>query len=132
MRKAVFSRLFGLWVEYIMTMTTAIKQTINHAISAFDVKLKTLMPEQPTANLADSRYDFAVDTLSRLGSALPSNTILDIGAGDGRMKRIETLGLAWQGFDLIPSSIEITPWDLNTPHWAAKPWGGSRSPPRCH
>jgi len=67
---------------------------------------------RPTENLSASRYEFAFDVLQSLASSLPSRTVLDIGAGDGRMKKIESLGLAWHGFDLNPSSPDISRWDL--------------------
>ncbi len=67
---------------------------------------------QPTANLRASRYQFAFDALQSLVSSLPSKIVFDIGAGDGRMKTIESIGLRWQGFDLNPSSRDISRWDL--------------------
>ena len=67
-------------------------------------------------NLSETRYQFAGNILSRLGGTLPSKIVLDIGAGDGRMKRhCESNGFEWQGFDLVPNSPEITRWDLNEP-----------------
>jgi hypothetical protein len=69
----------------------------------------------PSENLTESRYDWTFKTLERMRHSLLSKTILDIGAGDGRMKRIETLGLTWRGFDLNPVMPEIIRWDLTDP-----------------
>jgi hypothetical protein len=69
----------------------------------------------PSGNLMESRYEWAFNTLECMRPSLPTKTVLDIGAGDGRMKRIETLGLAWQGFDLNPSAPGIARWDLTDP-----------------
>ena len=69
---------------------------------------------KPTSNLDFSRYDFAFATLQALMPSLPSKVVFDIGAGDAPMKRIESIGLSWHGFDL-KSSPEISHWDLNSP-----------------
>jgi hypothetical protein len=69
----------------------------------------------PSKNLMESRYEWTFETLERMRDSLPTKTILDIGAGDGRMKRIETLGFTWLGFDLNPGTPEITRWDLTDP-----------------
>src|ERR1700681_3255422 len=45
---------------------------------------------------------------------MPGTTVFDVGAGDGRMKRVEALGYTWRGFDLAPGLPEITQWDLAT------------------
>jgi hypothetical protein len=68
--------------------------------------------KQPTANLASTRYEFAFDTLKALVPLLQSKIVFDIGAGDGRMRRIDSLGLSWRGFDLSPSDGSAR-WDLN-------------------
>lgn len=79
---------------------------------------------QPTANLALNRYEFAYDTLQSLMPSLKSNLVLDIGSGDGQMRRIEGLGLSWLGFDLDPSCGSQR-WDLNEPHPGALPRPGA-------
>ena len=70
--------------------------------------------KRPTANLASTRYQFAFDTLRALMPSLPSQVVFDIGAGDGQMQRIESLGLTWHGFDLDPRPGSSR-WDLNEP-----------------
>lgn len=75
---------------------------------------RSLAMDQPTANLASTRYEFAFDTLRTLVPSLPSKTVFDIGSGDGQMRRIESLGLSWHGFDLAPSPGS-SHWDLNQP-----------------
>ena len=65
------------------------------------------------ANLTVSRYEYALQSIQRVRSSLPSNVVFDVGAGNGQMKeRIEACGLHYYGFDLIPSSPEVTAWDL--------------------
>jgi hypothetical protein len=76
---------------------------------------------QPTANLALDRYEFAFDTLRAL-KPLTSKLVFDIGSGEGQMRRIESLGLSWHGFDLNPSPGSQR-WDLN------EPYSGSLPPP---
>jgi len=46
--------------------------------------------------------------------SLPSKVVFDIGAGDGQMQRIESLGLAYHGFDRNPCAGSSR-WDLNEP-----------------
>lgn len=63
-----------------------------------------------------SRYEFAEQTIRRLLPKLALTTVCDVGAGDALMrKRIETLGLAWIGFDSRPSAPEIGRWNLDDP-----------------
>src|SRR3972149_3766057 len=70
----------------------------------------------PSANLAASRYEWALQFVQRLRPSLQSNVFFDIGAGDGRMKlQVEAFGCSWYGFDLIPSSPNISTWDLTAP-----------------
>jgi SAM-dependent methyltransferase len=66
-----------------------------------------------TATLSDSRYEYATRAAQRFWQ--PGALVLDIGAGDGRMKPLlESAGYNWMGFDLRPSG-EIAAWDLNFP-----------------
>jgi len=76
---------------------------------------------QPTANLTLDRYEFAFDTLRAL-KPLTSKLVFDIGSGEGQMRRIESFGLSWHGFDLNPSPGSQR-WDLN------EPYSGSLLPP---
>jgi 2-polyprenyl-3-methyl-5-hydroxy-6-metoxy-1,4-benzoquinol methylase len=74
------------------------------------------MSSAPSANLTSSRYEYALQSIQRVRSSLPSNVVFDVGAGDGRMKeRIEASDLRYYGFDLIPFSPEIIAWDLTAP-----------------
>jgi SAM-dependent methyltransferase len=66
-------------------------------------------------NLMDSRYDWAFSTLERIRHSLRTKDVLDIGAGDGLMKRIESLGLKWRGFDLNPDKPDVIRWNLTDP-----------------
>src|SRR5271170_1099358 len=77
-------------------------------------------------NLPLSRYQFAEDTLKRRLPDLPSQIVYDIGAGDAIMrKRIEALGLRWNGFDASPAAPEIKRWDLDYPIPAGAPSPGA-------
>lgn len=67
----------------------------------------------PSANLSSDRYTFAAETLAALGPSLPSKTIFDIGPGDGRMRKIESLGFSWRGFDRS-AWRDVTQWDIGT------------------
>lgn len=68
-----------------------------------------------TANLAASRYGFAFDTFRNLLPSLPTRIVFDIGVGDARMRRIESLGFVCRGFDQNPWR-DIIRWDLTDPH----------------
>jgi SAM-dependent methyltransferase len=71
-------------------------------------------PRQPKANLEMDRYQFAFEALRT--SSLPSKLVFDVGAGDGRMRRIETLGFRWRGFAQTAwQPWEIEQWDLTDP-----------------
>jgi hypothetical protein len=87
----------------------------------------TLDPDNryhPSANLGASRYEFACRSIQKLCSQLPSQTVFDVGAGDGRMKELLTpTELSWHAFDLVPASPTITAWDLSAPC----PMRGSRA-----
>ena len=67
-----------------------------------------------TANLMASRYDFAFDTLQALAPSLPSRVVFDVGPGDGRMRRIESIGFVWRGFDQKAWG-DVSRWDLTEP-----------------
>jgi SAM-dependent methyltransferase len=67
----------------------------------------------PSAALSASRYEYALETARRLKSVISSNILFDVGAGDGRLKtKIEAAGWQWHGFDMAPSSSEVTQWNL--------------------
>jgi SAM-dependent methyltransferase len=79
-------------------------------------KFGTHMLNGPSDNLAATRYKWALQQLERLRLSPPSNVVFDIGAGDGRMKvPVEALEYSWHGFDLIPSSPNISKWNLADP-----------------
>lgn len=62
------------------------------------------------------RYDWAASQLGSLLASSPSKQVLDIGAGDGRMKaRVEAAGGDCRSFDLFPSGPQIERWDLDEP-----------------
>ena len=67
-----------------------------------------------SANLAVSRYDFAFNALQALMPSLPSRVVFDMGPGDGRMRRIESIGFVWRGFDQKAWG-DVSSWDLNEP-----------------
>jgi SAM-dependent methyltransferase len=73
---------------------------------------------RPSANVALSRYEFALRTVQdlHLHLQMPSKIVFDVGAGDGRMREpIEAAGLSWRGFDLVAPAPAITAWDLSAP-----------------
>jgi 2-polyprenyl-3-methyl-5-hydroxy-6-metoxy-1,4-benzoquinol methylase len=70
---------------------------------------------RPRRNLASTRYEWALATLEELGGSLATRTVLDVGAGDGRMRTISELGLEWRGYDLAPADAETARWDLADP-----------------
>lgn len=71
-------------------------------------------PQQPSENSALDRYDFAFETLRQMKDSLPSTTVYDLGPGNGRMRKIETLGFSWRGFDQT-AWIDVAQWDLTNP-----------------
>ena len=71
-------------------------------------------PRKPDANLNLDRYEFAFETLALLKAKLPVPSVYDLGLGDGRMQRIESLGLRWKGFDQTAWS-KAERWDLAEP-----------------
>jgi hypothetical protein len=65
-----------------------------------------------TGNLDLSRYGFAEDVAKRISRPFRSNTIFDVGAGDGAMRvPLEAAGFKWLGFDIVPQNA-IVHWDL--------------------
>jgi hypothetical protein len=65
--------------------------------------------------LSLDRYQYAALAARNLKEILPSTLVCDIGAGLAQMRGpIESVGLQWQGFDLIPSAASIRSWDLDT------------------
>ena len=70
--------------------------------------------KQPSANLLLSRYDFAANRLREIGATLPSFVVFDVGAGGGQLRKIESDGFKWHGFDLNPGD-DIAKWDLTHP-----------------
>ena len=68
----------------------------------------------PSANLDSNRYDFVFEKLRVLAPELPARLVFDVGAGDARMRRIESLGLIWRGFDRQPWR-DVARWNLTDP-----------------
>lgn len=64
--------------------------------------------------LESDRYDFAVETIERLGVAEP--TIIDIGAGSsivrGRLEASETFNGRYLEYDLMPRSPQVQRWNI--------------------
>lgn len=71
-------------------------------------------PKLPSASLDADRYTFAFEKLRSLMKSLPSKTVFDLGVGDGRMRRIESFGFIWRGFDQSPWG-DVSCWDLTDP-----------------
>lgn len=69
---------------------------------------------QLNGNLDSSRYEWASGLIGPLLGANVSKLVLDIGAGDGRMKTpVENAGGTYRGFDLFPASPQIDRWNLD-------------------
>ncbi len=67
-------------------------------------------------NLDASRYEWATAVVREVIRLAPSKTVLDIGAGSGKMiPLLSELGAEVIAFDVTPESPEITQWDLNAP-----------------
>ena len=67
----------------------------------------------PASNLGLSRYEYAIRAIQRIGDAPTSQTVFDVGCGDGRLREaVEGASFVWKGFDLKPASAEIAQWDL--------------------
>ncbi len=78
--------------------------------------MKRSPSQLPSANLAWSRYEFAAACVARLIQVAPVPWVFDIGAGDGRLANsTRASGAGWRGFDLLPASPEIAPWNLLSP-----------------
>jgi SAM-dependent methyltransferase len=68
---------------------------------------------EPQENLSASRYDFAGDYIAQFSIGRPGAVVFDIGAGEAPMRPVvERHELDWHGFDLFPSSADVTRWDL--------------------
>ncbi len=75
---------------------------------------ETIFSMQLNGNLDSSRYEWIPSLLGPLLAASAARLVLDIGAGDGRMKAtVENAGGTYRGFDLFPSRSEINRWDLD-------------------
>ncbi|MDP3172871.1 MAG: methyltransferase domain-containing protein [Phenylobacterium sp.] len=72
---------------------------------------------QPEAALADDRYVFVREFLKRRPAPATGGVLFDIGAGEVSVMRAdaESAGYAWRGFDLVPSSADVSQWNIDTP-----------------
>lgn len=71
-------------------------------------------PDMPSQNLDIDRYQFAFERLGELLPELPSKLVYDMGVGDGRMRKVESHGMTWRGFD-YHAWQDITKWELSDP-----------------
>ena len=79
----------------------------------------------PPVILSLDRYQFAAQSAASLAAQLPAPVVYDIGAGQGQMRApVEAAGLAWRGFDLVPTSPQIRPWNLDEPCPESQPAAG--------
>jgi SAM-dependent methyltransferase len=70
----------------------------------------------PSAIVTLDRYAFTPGQVRELQPSLPAPVVYDVGAGLAPMRApMEALGLAWHGFDLVPSAPGIRAWDLDHP-----------------
>ena len=75
--------------------------------------------------LSLNRYQFAAQCVRDLKAVLPAPVVYDVGTGQAQMQApVETAGLAWHGFDLLPSSAAIRKWNLDEPCPEPKPAAG--------
>ncbi|MEZ5312315.1 MAG: methyltransferase domain-containing protein [Thermoanaerobaculia bacterium] len=81
---------------------------------------------RPTANLRDSRYEFALSALRALLPRLPALVVLDVGAGAGLVAAgVESLGVEWRGFDSTPASSDVRRWSIDEPNPAGAACAGA-------
>ena len=71
---------------------------------------------RPTQTLSLDRYAYGARCIQELKPSLPAPVVYDVGAGQGQMREpVEAAGLSWRGFDLVPSTPAIQPWNLDEP-----------------
>ena len=73
-----------------------------------------------------SRYEWIPSIMAPLLASGPSKLVLDIGAGDARMRQaVENAGGSYRPFDLFPANQQVERWDLDEPPADSWPKAGA-------
>lgn len=84
-------------------------------------KTEAGLTDRPGANLVQSRYEYAAETIHRYAPSLPVKRVFDIGAGEGQMRQsVERENLSWHGFDIAPLQSAIQLWNICAPRPASE------------